>query len=68
MVREHDVLRREFELMPGLVAHAETIEAEFMHRYVSSAPKLVKVKLGIATTRIGGEVALSMRRHDVTGY
>jgi hypothetical protein len=40
MVRKHDMLRREFELMPGLVAHAEATEAEFIHRYISSAPKL----------------------------
>jgi GNAT superfamily N-acetyltransferase len=49
------------------VADAERIEAEFMHTYVSSAAQPVKSELGIATLRVGGGVALSMR-HDVTGY
>jgi acetyltransferase (GNAT) family protein len=50
-----------------LTAPAEGIEAEFMYQYVNSAPPAVKTRLGIATARIGGGVALSMR-HDVTGY
>jgi hypothetical protein len=48
-------------------ALAEGIEADFMHRYVSSAPRSAKSQLGIATTRIGGGVALSVR-NDVTDY
>jgi GNAT superfamily N-acetyltransferase len=48
-------------------ADAERIEAEFMHRYVSSGAQSVNSELGIATLRIGGGVALSMR-HDLTGY
>ena len=48
-------------------ADTERIEAEFMHTYVSSAAQPVKSELGIATLRISGGVALSMR-HDVTGY
>ncbi|GAB7071012.1 GNAT family N-acetyltransferase [Mycobacterium hodleri] len=46
---------------------AEAAEAEFMYHYESSAPPATKHELGIATARIGGGVALSMR-HDVTGY
>ena len=48
-------------------ARAEGVEAEFMHRYLSLAPRSVKSKLGIATARIGGGVVLSMR-NDATGY
>ena len=48
-------------------ADAERIEADFMSDYVSSAAGSVKSRLGTATMRIGGGVALSMR-HDVTGY
>jgi GNAT superfamily N-acetyltransferase len=48
-------------------ADAERIEADFMSHYVSSATGPVKSRLGTATMRIGGGVALSMR-HDVTGY
>jgi GNAT superfamily N-acetyltransferase len=48
-------------------AEAERVEAEFMHAYVSSAAQPVTSELGIATVRIGGGVALSMR-HDLTGY
>ncbi|MFF3439810.1 GNAT family N-acetyltransferase [Streptosporangium sp. NPDC002721] len=50
-----------------LTALAEGAEAEFMYQYESSAPPSARSTLGIATTRIGGGVALSMR-HDVTGY
>jgi GNAT superfamily N-acetyltransferase len=50
-----------------LSADAERVEAEFMHTYLSSAAQPVKSELGIATLRIAGGVALSMR-HDVTGY
>jgi hypothetical protein len=46
---------------------AESVEAEFMHRYVSSAPRSAASQVGIATTRIGGGVALSVR-NDVTDY
>jgi hypothetical protein len=49
------------------IADAERIEADFMSHYVSSATGRVKSRLGTATMRIGGGVALSMR-HDVTGY
>ena len=38
-----------------------------MYQYVNSAPPAVKKQLGIATTRIGGGVALSVR-NDATGY
>ena len=48
-------------------ALAEGSEAEFMYQYESMAPQATKASLGIATARIGGGVALSMR-HDVTGY
>jgi GNAT superfamily N-acetyltransferase len=48
-------------------APAEAAEAEFMYQCESLAPPSAKARLGIATTRIGGGVALSMR-HDVTGY
>jgi hypothetical protein len=50
-----------------LTAPAERVEAEFMYQYVSMAPPPVKKQLGIATARIGGGVALSVR-NDVTGY
>ena len=46
---------------------AEAAEAEFMYEYESSARPATKQTLGIATARLGGGVALSMR-HDVTGY
>jgi len=46
---------------------AEAGEAEFMYQYESSAAPATKQQLGIATARIGGGVAMSMR-HDVTGY
>jgi GNAT superfamily N-acetyltransferase len=48
-------------------ALAEGVEAEFMYQLESMAAPSVKVELGIATTRIGGGVALSIR-HDVTGF
>lgn len=48
-------------------ARAEGVEAEFMYRYLLSAPRSVKSKLGIALLRIGGGVVLSAR-NDVTGY
>ena len=46
---------------------AEAAEAEFMFQYESSARPATKQTLGITASRIGGGVALSMRR-DVTGY
>jgi hypothetical protein len=46
---------------------AEKAEAEFMFQYESRAPERVRSMLGIATARIGGGVALSMR-HDPSGY
>jgi hypothetical protein len=45
----------------------EAAEAEFMYQYETMAAPPTKTALGIATTRIGGGVALSMR-NDVTGY
>jgi hypothetical protein len=47
-------------------ALAEGAEAEFMYRYESSAPPSVRAELGIATTRIGGGVALSMREDPMS--
>jgi GNAT superfamily N-acetyltransferase len=49
------------------VLGAESTEAEFMYRYESLAPPSVASVLGIATTRIGGGVVLSMH-NDRTGY
>jgi hypothetical protein len=46
---------------------AETAEAEFMYQYETMAPLSTQAALGIATARIGGGVALSMK-NDVTGY
>ena len=46
---------------------AEAAEAEFMFQYESAASPAITRALGIATTRIGGGVCLSVR-HDVTGY
>jgi hypothetical protein len=60
-------LRNDMSGEERFVADTEGIEAEFMHTYVSSATQPVKTALGIATLRIGGGVALSMR-HDLTGY
>lgn len=55
-------------VMPNqLTDVAEGVEAEFMYQYVSSAPHFVKSQLEIATARIGGGVALSVR-NDLTGY
>jgi len=48
-------------------ALAEGVEAETMYQYESMAAPSVKARLGIATTRIGGGVALSIL-HDVTGF
>jgi hypothetical protein len=50
-----------------LTGLAERAEAEFMFQYQFAAPAPTRSALGIATTRIGGGVALSMR-HDPTGY
>lgn len=50
----------------GSMADAELAEAEFMYALESGAPSATKAALGIATTRIGGGVVLSMR-HDPTG-
>ncbi len=46
---------------------AEAAEAEFMYQYEKMASLSTQATLGIATARIGGGVALSMR-NDVTGY
>jgi hypothetical protein len=46
---------------------AEAAEAEFMYQYERMASPSTQKTLGIATARIGGGVALSMR-NDVTGY
>ncbi|MET8121607.1 GNAT family N-acetyltransferase [Micromonospora sp. NPDC005189] len=48
-------------------ALAELAEAEFMLRYESGAPTDVQDALGMAATRMGGGVVLSMR-HDPTNY
>ena len=52
------------ELSP---AAAEGIEAEFLFQLEAGAPEPTATQLGIATTRIGGGVALSMR-NDVTDF
>ena len=46
---------------------AERVEAEFMFAYEALAPAPVRAELGIATSRIGGGVALSVR-NDPTRY
>jgi hypothetical protein len=48
-------------------ALTEAADAEFMYQYEAIAAPPTKTALGIATTRIGGGVALSMR-NDVTEY
>ncbi|MGP3959854.1 GNAT family N-acetyltransferase [Nonomuraea sp. 3N208] len=48
-------------------ALAEGIEAELMYRFVSMAPSAIKSRLAIATTRVGGGVALSVH-NDPTGF
>jgi hypothetical protein len=48
-------------------ALTEAADAEFMYQYEATAAPPTKTALGIATTRIGGGVALSMR-NDITGY
>jgi hypothetical protein len=48
-------------------ALAEGAEAEFMYQYESNMPPSTRSAFGVTTTRIGGGVALSMRR-DPTGY
>ncbi|MGQ5262647.1 GNAT family N-acetyltransferase [Micromonospora sp. ZYX-F-536] len=48
-------------------ALAELAEAEFMFRYETEAPADVRDALGVAATRMGGGVVLSMR-HDPTNY
>jgi hypothetical protein len=45
----------------------EAAEAEFIYQYEAMAAPPTKTDLGIAATRIGGGVALSMG-NDVTGY
>jgi GNAT superfamily N-acetyltransferase len=52
---------------PHLVALAEGVEAEWMFQFEAIAPGPAASDLGIATRRLGGGVALSMR-HDPTGY
>ncbi|MET8369155.1 GNAT family N-acetyltransferase [Micromonospora profundi] len=50
-----------------MLALAEQAEAEFMFQYEAGAPTDVRAALGMAATRMGGAVVLSMR-HDPTGY
>jgi hypothetical protein len=50
-----------------LTALAELVEAEFMYQYEAGTSSAVAAALGIATTRIGGGVALSMR-NEPSGY
>lgn len=52
---------------PPLLVAAERIEAEFMSLYEASVPADVAERLGVAQTRIGSGVVLSMR-NDPTGY
>jgi hypothetical protein len=52
----------------GEVADAELAEAEFMYALESGAPGTTRDALGIATTRLGGGVALSMRNDPTGGY
>ncbi|MBM0275283.1 hypothetical protein [Micromonospora tarensis] len=47
---------------------AEAVECEFMHSYESRTPAPAYTDLGIATTRIGGGVALAMRNDPSGGY
>ncbi|MFI6064285.1 GNAT family N-acetyltransferase [Micromonospora sp. NPDC051227] len=47
---------------------AEAVECEFMYSYESQAPGPAYTELGIATTRIGGGVALAMRNDPSGGY
>lgn len=47
---------------------AEAVECEFMYSYESRAPEPTYTGLGIATTRIGGGVALAMRNDPSSGY
>ena len=47
---------------------AEGVECEFMYSYESRAPEPAYTDLGIATTRIGGGVALAMRNDPSGGY
>ncbi|MDG4810728.1 hypothetical protein O7634_28570 [Micromonospora sp. WMMD1120] len=47
---------------------AETVECEFMHSYESRTPPPAYTDLGIATTRVGGGVALAMRNDPSGGY
>ncbi|GII26580.1 hypothetical protein [Planotetraspora mira] len=53
--------------MNPLAAVAELAEAESLYALVAHAPEPARSSLGIASARIGGGVALSMR-HDSTGY
>ena len=50
-----------------MTAFAETTEAELYYACEAGAPDSTKETLGIATTRIGGGVVLSMRE-DTTGF
>ncbi|BBY46685.1 hypothetical protein MARA_01150 (plasmid) [Mycolicibacterium arabiense] len=50
-----------------LGAQLEGVEAEVMYRYEALASPTTQSHMGIATARIGGGVALSVR-NDVTGY
>ncbi|MEU8009901.1 GNAT family N-acetyltransferase [Micromonospora parva] len=51
-----------------LIPLAEAVECEFMHSYESQAPAPAYADLGIATTRVGGGVALGMRNDPSGGY
>ncbi|MEV4629267.1 GNAT family N-acetyltransferase [Micromonospora sp. NPDC049523] len=51
-----------------LSALAELAEAEVMFQFESGAPEDVRSALGMAQTRIGGGVALSMRHDPAGGY
>lgn len=52
----------------GPRADAELAEAEFMYAIESGAPADTRQALGIATTRLGGAVVLSMRNDPAGGY
>lgn len=52
----------------GEMADAELAEAEVMYAFESGAPDTTRDALGIATTRLGGGVVLSMRNDPAGGY
>ena len=51
--------------LSALTGPAETAEAAFMHAYEADAPAEVRAALGITTARIGGGVALAMRKDPI---